>query len=224
MFDFAHNLKLAVSDRVKGAGLKAAGGAIGLVAAGFLLAALWAFMAHELGWGSALASLVMAILLVAAAAVLFVISKPKHPMPTTEDLKREVEARVSLAADAAGQRARAEALRVMDMAENKAHALMDQASYRATKLADDAERKVFGTVRQGVRAMGLTSENLRDAQREVRHGQARAAQAVNSNAGSMAKLLGAFAIGVTLAAKLSERKDDHDHDYDYEEFDPDDLI
>lgn len=222
MFDFAHNLKLAVSDRVKGAGMKAAGGAIAAVAAGFLLAALWAFLAHELGLGSALASLIVAILLIVAAAVLFVTSKPKHPMPSTDDLKREVEARVTLAADAASARARSEALRVMDMAENKAHALMDQASYRATKLADDAERKVFGTVRQGARAMGLTSENVRDAKRKVEHGQAGVARAANSNAGSMAKLLGAFAVGVTIAAKLSERRDDDDYD-DYE-FDPDDLI
>lgn len=223
MFDFAHNLKLAVSDRVKGVGLKAAGGVIAAVAAGFLIAALWAFLAHELGWGSALASLAIAVLLLAVAAILFVVSKPKHRMPTTDDLKREVEARVTLASNAAADRARAEAARVMDMAENKAHSLMDQVSYRATKLADDAERKVFGTVRQGAVAMGLTSENVRDVKHQAAHGQAAVSRAANSNAGSMAKLLGAFAVGVTLAAKLSERRDDDEDDYDYE-FDLDDMI
>ena len=159
----------------------------------------------------------------ATPGLMFVVSKPKHRMPTTDDLKREVEARVTLASNAAADRARAEAARVMDMAENKAHALMDQASYRATKLAEDTERKVFGTVRQGARAMGLTSENLRDAKRSVEQGQASVARAANSNAGSMAKLLGAFAVGVTLAAKLAERRSDDEYEYDYE-FDPDDLI
>lgn len=224
MFDFAHNLKLAVSDRAKGVGMKAAGGAVAAVAAGFLLAAFWAFLAHELEWGSALASLTVAVLLVAVAAVLFVMSKPKHPMPTTDDLKREVEARVTLAADAASARARAEALRVMNMAETKAVGLMDQASYRATKLAGDAESKLFGGVRQGARAMGLSSENLRDAKRQVSHGQAAASRAANSNAGSMAKLLGAFAVGVTIAAKLAERRDDDRDDYDRHVHDPDDIM
>lgn len=219
MFDFAQKMQLAVSDRVRGVGIKAAGGAVGAIAVGFLIAALWAFLAHDLGWGSALASLAIGVGLVVIAAILFVISKPRHRMPTTDELKREVEARVNLATDAAVLRARSEAARVMDMAENKAHALMDEAGYRATKLASDAERKVFGTVRDTARAAGLTSEKIRDVKRQATHARAATSRAANTNAGSMAKLIGAFAVGATLAAKLAERRqpdpDDEFDDYNH---------
>lgn len=139
-------------------------------------------------------------------------------MPTTDDLKREVEARVSLASDAAVTRIRSEADRVVGMAESKAHSLMDQASHRAVKLAGDAERKVFGTVRDTARSVGLTTETLQTAERQLRSGKQQVRQAANTNAGSMAKLFGAFAVGVTLAAKLQEgrRRDTR--------YDPDDMI
>lgn len=217
MFDFAQRLQLAVRDRLRGTGLKAGAGLLGVAASGFLLAALWSFLARELGWGSALASLAVAVLLLAAAGVLIALSKPRQPMPTGEDLKREVEARLSLAADLATSRAKAEAARVMDMAGQKAHAVMDQASYRALKLADDAERRVFGTVRDTMQAVGLTPERRRDAKRTVRNASARVRRAVHSDAGSMAKLIGAFAIGVAIASNLAERRKSRD-------IDPEDLL
>lgn len=216
MFDFAQRMQLAVKDRLRGTGLKAGAGLLGAVALGFLLAALWSFLAHELGWGSALASLAVAVLLLVLAGVLVALSKPREPMPTGEDLKREVEARLSLAADIAADRARAEAARVMDMAGNKAHAVMDEASYRASKLANDAERRVFGTVRDTMQAVGLTPERRRDAKRTVRNASASAKRAANSDAGSMAKLIGAFAVGVAIASNLAERRKPRD-------IDPDDL-
>lgn len=216
MFDFAQKLQIALKDRARGVGLKVAGGVAGIVAAGFLLAALWSFLAHQLDLGSTLASLGVAVILLAIAAILFVVSKPKQQMPTTDELKREVEARVSLAADIAADRARAEATRVVDIAGNKAHQLMDEASYRALKLANDAERKVFGTVRNTAQSLGLTPDRTASVKRKVRGAKAEVRRAANTNEGSMAKLVGAFAVGATIAAALAPKDrvdDDDDHYY-----------
>ncbi|CAM3234637.1 phage holin family protein [Paracoccus nototheniae] len=221
MFDFARRIQLAVGDTARRAALKAAAGLAGLIGAGFLLAALWSFLATELDWGAALASLTIGGVLALIAAILIgMSSRRKHVMPTTDDLKREVEARVSLATDAAVTRARTEATRMVELAETKAHSLMDSATSRATKLVGDTENKVFGNVRGAARAVGLSSENLRLAERRLRDGKEQLSQASSSNAGSVAKLVGAFAVGVTLAAKLQEGRQ-RDAEYDY---DRDDLI
>nr|WP_111300903.1 phage holin family protein [Paracoccus saliphilus] len=218
MFDFARKVKLALGDTARRAALKAGAGVLGLIAGGFLLAALWSFLATELGWGSALASLAIAVLLAVIAAVLIALgSRRKHEMPSTDDLKREVEARATLAADAAAAKARSEAARVMDMAETKAHALMDQASFRATKLASDAERKVLGSVRETARAVGLSSQVPRSTHPVFSEGQPQVRPAPG-NAGDMTKMIGILAVGITLAAKLQEsRRRDRD-------LDPDDLM
>ena len=50
MFDYAHKMQLAVSDLGRRAGLKAGAGVLALIAAGFLLAALWTFLARTLDW------------------------------------------------------------------------------------------------------------------------------------------------------------------------------
>lgn len=214
MFDYAQRLQLALKDTARRSAMKAAAGVILAVAAGFLVAALWSFLAHDMGWGPALASLAVAALFIVAGLILFMMSKKtKHEMPTTDDLKREVEARVSLAADAAVEKARSEAERVVDMAGNKVSSLMDEASYRATKLADDTERRVFGVARSAAQAVGFTQSNLDTVRSKVEDAQDTLSRANSSNAASMAKLLGAFAIGVTLAAKLRERDDEDDYDY-----------
>ena len=214
MFDYAQRLQLALKDTARRSAMKAAAGVILAVAAGFLVAALWSFLAHDMDWGPALASLAVAALFIVAGLILFMMSKKtKHEMPTTDDLKKEVEARVSLAADAAVEKARSEAERVVDMAGNKVSSLMDEASYRATKLADDTERRVFGVARSAAQAVGFTQSNLDTVRSKVEDAQDTLWRANSTNAASMAKLLGAFAIGVTLAAKLRERDDEDDYDY-----------
>ena len=214
MFDYAQRLQLALKDTARRSAMKAAAGVILAVAAGFLVAALWSFLAHNMDWGPALASLAVAALFIVAGLILFMMSKKtKHEMPTTDDLKKEVEARVSLAADAAVEKARSEAERVVDMAGNKVSSLMDEASYRATKLADDTERRVFGVARSAAQAVGFTQSNLDTVRSKVEDAQDTLSRANSTNAASMAKLLGAFAIGVTLAAKLRERDDEDDYDY-----------
>ncbi|MBK4217286.1 phage holin family protein [Paracoccus caeni] len=212
MFDYAQRLKLALGDTARRTGLKVGAGAVLVVGLGFLLAALWSWLAHDLDWGPTFASLTVGGGFILIALILLLMArKPKHVMPTSDDLKREVEARVTLAKEAAVERVRGEANRVLDMAGNKATSLMDDASYRANKLASDAERKVMGVAQ----SVGLTSDRLSAAGDKV-------ARASDSNAGSMAKLLGAFAVGVTLAAKLQERRRSpgrtRREDYDEDDF------
>lgn len=203
MFDFARRMQLAAGDSIRRVALKAAAAGIGLVGLGFLLAALWSFLAETLDWGPVLASLTIGAGLAAIAGILFAMSlQRRHEMPTTEDLKREVQARAAMATDAAVERARTEAARVVDMAGDRAQALVEEASYRAGKLANDAERKVFGILRPS----GLGSGAEPPAPPA---GQGRG-QAPSSKAGGAGALLAAFAVGVTLAAKLRERRQRHE--------------
>lgn len=207
MFDYTRRLQLALGDVARRSALKIVAGVVLAVGAGFLLAALWSWLAYGLGWGATLASLVIGGgFALIGVVILIVASKPRHEMPTSDDLRREVEARVSLAADAAVDRVQAEALRVADMAENKVQSLIDQAGYRANKLASDTERRAQGFVRDTARSVGLTGDNLDAARKHAGKAADRASQAANSDAGIMAKLIGAFAIGVALAAKLRERR------------------
>lgn len=215
MFDYAQRLQLALKDTARRSVMKLVAGIVLAIAFGFLLAALWSFLANNLDWGPALASLAIGVLFVVIAFVLLAMSKKaKHSMPTKEDLRKEIEARASLAAEAAADRARTEAARLMDMAGNKVASLMDDAAYKANKLADDTERRVYGAVRNVAQSTGLTASNLQMARSKVEDATHTLSRASNSNAASVAKLLGAFAIGVTLAAKL--RGGDPDYD-DYQD-------
>ncbi|MFC0200467.1 phage holin family protein [Paracoccus rhizosphaerae] len=199
MFDFARRVQLAAGDAARRTALKVAAAVVGLVASGFLLAALWSFLADTLEWGAALASLSIGAGLAVIAGLLIVLSsRRRHEMPTTDDLKREVQARASLAADAAVDRARSEALRIANMAEERAHALIDEASSRAGQMAEDAERRVSGTLR----SVGLGSTGSPASADRAHHPLAPSAMT--------GKLIGAFALGITLAAKIQERRRDHD--------------
>ncbi|MCF3974457.1 phage holin family protein [Paracoccus salsus] len=220
MFDFARRLQLAAGDTARRTAMKIVAGVVLSVASGFLLAALWTWLAHGLGWGATYASLsIGGGFAVLAVMLLMIASRTRHPMPTGEDLRREVEARLNLAADAAVERAQSEALRLADMAEGKVHSLIDRAGYRANQFASDAERRAQGLVRDTARSVGLTSGNVRAAKDGARDMASRANRAANSDMGNMAKLVGAFAIGVTLAAKLQETRRPRTR-----EFDPDDFL
>lgn len=215
MFDYAQRLQLALTDTARRTGMKAAAGLIAVVGAGFLLAALWSWLAYDLDWGPTLASLAVGGGFLVLALIVFAMgNRKRHHMPTTDDLKQEVETRLTLAADAAADRARQEASRVLDMAGNKVTSLIDDASYRANKLASDAEQRVLGVAQ----SVGLTSDNIDRTKAKAAEVKEKVAEASNSNAGSMLKLLGAFAVGVTLASKLRESR--HTDDY----YDEDDFV
>lgn len=203
MFDYVNRLQLAAKDSARRTVMKVVAGLILAIGAGFLIAALWSYLAINLGWGPMLASLAIGGGFVAIALILLMVSnRQRHAMPTTDDLKREVEARVTLATDAAVERARTEASRLVDLAGSRAQSLLDDAGDRVGRIADDTGQRFYGLAR----SVGITPQNMARAKADagqVRDGVKRAA---DSNAGSMAKLIGAFAIGVTLAAKLQERR------------------
>lgn len=202
MFDYVQRVQLALGDVARRSAFKAVAGLLFAIGAGFLLAALWSWLATGLGWGSMLASLAIGGgLIVTGLLIIAVSARRKHRMPTTDDLRREVEARVGLAADAASARAQAEALRMVGMVENKAHSLFDRATFRANKFASDAERQAQDLAHKA----GFTPENVHAARETADRAQKTVRRAAASNPGSMAKLLGAFAIGVALAARLRER-------------------
>lgn len=200
MFDYARKMQLAVTDVGRRAGLKAGAGAAALLAGGFLLAALWTFLADTLGWGPLAASLVIGVGFLVIAGIIWALAgRVKHPVPPVEELKREVQARANLAAEAALDKARDKAREVVDLAENKATALMDQASYKASALVDQTEAKVqrftHQTIDRAARRVGLTPDIVADA-------QAFATRAKSSKAMPAASILGAFAVGLTLASRL----------------------
>lgn len=223
MFDYARNMKLALADTMRRSALKAAAGVVMALGAGFLLAALWSFLATELGWGSMLASLTIGgIFVFIGGIVLMTAGRVRHAPPTSDDLKAEIQARVDMVADATIGRARNEATRFVDMAEARVHGLIDRATGEATRVVGDAERSVrnlaHGTVdkvTETAEKVGLTSRNLHAAQDAAGDALDSARRAADSNAGSMAKLAGAFGVGLALASKVQDwrRSDDIDDRY-----------
>lgn len=217
MFDYARKMQLAVGDAGRRVALKAAAGVVALIGAGFLLAALWTFLADTLDWGPLFASLAIGLLFVAVGVVLLMQSKAvKHPVPTTEELKAEVETRVSLATDAALEKARIKAVEVVDTVENRVMSVVDDVSFRASKFADDAEAKVQGFTRnvagEAARKVGLTPQFFSEAQNAM-------GRVKDSNAATIPPLLGAFAVGIALAGKLQawRHRDDEDDYGDYDD-------
>lgn len=225
MFDYARNMQLALADTGRRVAFKAAAGVVALLGAGFLLAALWTFLADNLDWGPLGASLAIGLLFVVIGVVLMMMSKTvKHPVPSTDELRAEVEERVSLATDAALEKARLKATEVVDGVENRVYALVDDMSFRASKFADDAEAKVQGFTRHVARDMagqaankvGLTPQFLSEAQETL-------TRVKDSNAATIPPLMGAFAIGVALASKFQGwRHRDDDEDVYYDDFYEDD--
>lgn len=175
MFNYTRRLQLAVGDTLRRSVLKTIAGVIIAVGAGFLIAALWTWLAVSLGWGATYASLTIGGgLFVIGGIILLIAANPRHRMPSSDDLKREVEAQINQVADAASNRARYEAERMVGMAENKVFGLFGGAGEQIRRGMNDADR----------------------VRRKVAH-------VSDSNAGNMVKLLAAFAVGVTVASKLS---------------------
>ena len=140
---------------------------------------------------------------------------------TFDELRAEVETRVSLAADAALEKARATANEVVDTVEHKVNTLVDTATVKAHDFADAAEAKVHGFTRNAVGTaaskVGLTPQFFSSAQETLE-------TVKSSNAVTIPPLMAAFAAGVALASRIQSmrhRDDDYDHDdrYDYDEDD-----
>lgn len=220
MFDYAKNMQLALTDTVRRTAIKAAAGVVIAIGAGFLIAALWTFLADTLDWGPLGASLAIGILFVVIGVIVMMMGKKvHHPVPSTDELRAEVETRVSLATDAALEKARIKAAEVVDSVENKVYGLVDDVSYKANKLADDAEAKVYSFTRtaahSAANSVGLTPSVLSDAQESL-------SRAASSRFATIPPVIGAFAAGIAIASRLQawrHQDDGFDDDLDDDEYD-----
>ena len=214
MFDYVNKLQLALGDKARRTGLKIGAGVVVLIGAGFLTAALWSWLAWHQDLGPALASLIIGGgFTLIGLVILGTVGPPRHEMPSSAELKSEVEMRLSNATEAA-----------FDMAKLKASAAVDDAQARVSSLfgaAGDTARGVLSAA--GARAqdaastVGLTEETLQDAKQAINHAtQHRAAPAVG--------LAGAFAVGMAIASALRSRRSEEDLYYedDYDDDDDDD--
>lgn len=154
MLDVTRRFHLALSDLGRRAGLMAGAAIAGLVGAGFLLAALWSWLAHGLHWGPALASLAVgALCAVIAGGLMLAARKAQHDMPSTDDVQAELHARARLATDAAIGAVKTRAEQARSAAGQRLHGLWDRVRYRADRAAaglDTTAARVAETVAETV--------------------------------------------------------------------------
>lgn len=219
MFDYARKMKLALTDTVRRTAMKAAAGVVIAVGVGFLLAALWTFLAYHLHWGPLAASgAIGGVFVVIGAIVIVMANKVRHTPPQPSELTDEVKTRVSLAAEQAGEMAKAKAQALVGTAGQTVQGLVDDISYRANAFAETAETKAktfaSTTLTDAAAKVGLTPETVAEV-KEVTGKVAR------TNVAAIGGLIGAFAVGVTLAKTLRGDADESfdDYDYDYDDFD-----
>lgn len=231
MFAYTHKMQLALSDKLRRAGLAAGAGVVLVLGAGFLLAALWTFLAHHLHWGPLGASLAIGGGLVLIGLICVIMAKSeRHPTPSTDELKAEVQeqlhlmadtalSKASVAADTALERASDKAVHLMDRAEQKVHLVADDLGYRANRMAENAEARVFGAARRVGEDTAARFGIAPGASRRTAETLGRLRQ---SNAATLAPVLGAFAIGITLASRVQDwrhRDDPDDWPDGFDDFD-----
>lgn len=242
MFAYTSKLQLALSDKMRRAGLAAGAGVVLVIGAGFLLAALWTYLAHHLGWGSLGASLAIGGVMVLIALTFLMMAKTeRHRTPSTDELRAEVQQQLNLladtalekasvaadqtldraltAADDALDRASDKAIHLMDRAQQRVHSVVDDLGYRASSVADQAEARVYGTAR---RVGEETAERFGVLSSAVSRGAGKVMDKANSsNAATLTPVLGAFAVGITLASRLQawrHRDDDEEWDDDDDQY------
>lgn len=228
MFDYARKMQLFARETVRRASLKAGAGVAILIGSGFLLAALWVFLADNLDWGSLGASLAIGIVFVVAGLVVIATGgRKRYRAPTTDELRSEIQERVSLATEAVLDRvsdrtgqaldsAQQKAANVVDLAGNKLSSLVDSVTYKADRFAARAESKAYGFARragdQASEKLGLTDdhkERIADS-----FGRAK-----SSNLAAIAPVVGAFALGLSLATRIAGRGEEGDGYDDYPDYD-----
>ena len=220
MFDYARNLKLAAQDTGRRVAIKAAAGGAVMLGVGFLLAALWTFLARTLGWGPLAASLLIGVVFVGAGIALLASSQAvKHPVPGTDELKAEIETRLELATDAALEKARFKAVEVVDTVENRVHSLVDDVTHKASRFADNAEARVQGFASGIMGQAGKAAQSVGLTQDRVARVRTGAERYRRSNAAAISPLIGAFAVGITLANRLKSRRhgDDPEDDLSWDD-------
>ncbi len=213
MFNYTRNMQLALTDKLRRAGMAGVAGLMFLVGAGFLIAALWVWLADHLGWGAMGASLTIGGgFLVIGVAILLGAGKERHPTPTTEELKAEVGEQMNLMADAAIakvtdatnaslNRASQKVTRIMGLAGQKARSAADEVAYQADRYVDRAEAGAYRMARKASEAMDHRSKADPDGSPDTAPD---AAPDDSGRLGGVAPLIGAFAVGLTLASRFRE--------------------
>lgn len=177
MLDYARNLQLALNDRLRRGGLVAGAALALLMGAGFLLAALWVWLAHHLGWGALGASLAIGAAFLLGGLLLLALARhSRHAMPASQELKDELSARLQTAAKAAVGRA-----------------------------ADATLRRAAQAGRGGPRKASAFAEGAAGARPESVQSAEEGTDPVGGRVTKLAPLVAALAIGVTLAARLRGR-------------------
>lgn len=230
---FAQKLDLFVRDLARRVSMKVAAGILILLGSGFLLAALWTWLAHGLHWGPLYASLVLGVVfLMIGLIIIATTGKSRHLPPTPAELRADLEERVSVAtgvvfdrvtssAEHAMDRVQTKAGQMADAAGNRVKRMVDSVSYGADRLAGGAESRFVGAARRAneeiTEKLGITDEQ----KERIAEGFERTKTRVkSSNLAAIAPVIGAFAIGLTLAQKLAARGQDDGEDHD--EYDDDD--
>lgn len=213
MFNYTRNMQLALTDKLRRAGMAGVAGLMFLVGAGFLIAALWVWLADHLGWGAMGVSLTIGGgFLVIGVAILLGAGKERHPTPTTEELKAEVGEQMNLMADAAIakvtdatnaslNRASQKVTRIMGLAGQKARSAADEVAYQADRYVDRAEAGAYRMARKASEAMDHRSKADPDGSPDTAPD---AAPDDSGRLGGVAPLIGAFAVGLTLASRFRE--------------------
>lgn len=217
MLDFTRRARLAGADLGRRAGLLAGAGLLAAIAGGFLLAALWSYLAHGLHWGPAAASLALALLCLLGAAVLGLLGRARrHAMPTPADLGRELRARGVLATESVmaalrhrvalgGETARQRVFGIGDRARHGVDAAADRLDAAAARMAG----KVSGADPAQSAAPGLDPAALAAGLTAAREGAGRFVRT-----SPVLALASAFAVGLVLAGAVAPADDEDDEDGD----------
>lgn len=213
MFDYIDQMKLALGDTVRRAAMKSGGGVAMAIGAGFLIAALWSWIALYLG--SIYASLIVGGIFAFVGLVIWLMATSRrYKAPTTDDLRNEVETRIGLVTDAAMNKVRHTAESAVDGAQARVASIFGGAGRRVSGLAKDAEGVASDAIEAGGEALKGARETLD--------------RAVETKAGPAIGIAGAFALGMVIAGAFSARRDkedlyyddyDYDYDYDYDDWD-----
>ncbi|TKW66151.1 MAG: phage holin family protein [Paracoccus denitrificans] len=215
MFDYVNRMQLALGDKARRAGMKAGASVALLIGAGFLLAALWSWLAWHLELGPAYASLIIGgAFAVIGLIVWLASSKEKHAVPSADDLRSEVETRVGLATEAAIDRVKYEAGSAVEGAKAKVSSLFGGVADKVSNVAHGAGDLASGAGKEVSKVASKGGELLSEARETLD-------TAMEPKAGPGIGLAGAFAVGMVLAGALSRSRSKDDFYYDDDEWEDD---
>lgn len=215
MFDYVNKLQLALGDKARRTSLKLGAAVAALIGLGFLIAAAWSLLAWNLELGPAMASLIVGGVFALVGAVIWTQSNPeRHPMPTGDELRAEVEMRLQGATDAAIDKVKSTATEAVDNAQAHVSAFFGAAPDKARNMAKTAGAGVGAMASNAVKGAATKAGISDDGLDEVKATVERAAPGVG--------LVGAFAVGMAIANALASRRNEEDLYFDDYDDDDDD--